>query len=165
MNNTNKIQEILNNAGTLISNILDKPVVVKYYSAESIIGADKILTANDIIDIVCTTLEISDTKIRGSNRQRNYVNARHIAMYIIWTKKLCSTQTHIGYLFGGRDHSSVIHAIQRVADAIKSNYDEVLRSAYEICERAIFEYVEKLNSVNFESTNSEEPHRFAEVLH
>ena len=165
MNNTNKIQEILNNAGFLISNLIDKTVIVKYYYAESVLGTDKTLTANDVIEIVCKTMYISDNKIRGNSRLRHYTNARHIAIYIIWTKKLCLTQGHIGKLFGGRDHSSIIHAIQRVENGIKDNYDKMLRDQYELCERAILEHFEKLNKISTELNITEEPHRFAEVLH
>ena len=51
---------------------------------------------------------------------RSLVVPRQIAMYI--TKELTNLSLKsIGYHFGGRDHSTVIHAIQTVSDLMASD--------------------------------------------
>ncbi len=55
--------------------------------------------------------------IRSKSRNRRISMARHIAMYLSYYY-LDETLSHIGQYFGGRDHSSVLHAIEKVKLAI-----------------------------------------------
>lgn len=51
----------------------------------------------------------------GKWRKREWVEARHIAMYMI--KKFTTLSLKkIGMYFGGRDHSTVLNAIEMVND-------------------------------------------------
>lgn len=62
-----------------------------------------------ITKIVCETLNVEEDKLRDKNRKKEVVQARMIAMYL--SKKLTkSSLKTIGLHFGGRDHSTVIHA-------------------------------------------------------
>lgn len=62
-----------------------------------------------ITKIVCETLNVEEDKLRDKNRKKEVVTARMIAMYL--SKKLTkSSLKTIGLHFGGRDHSTVIHA-------------------------------------------------------
>ena len=62
-----------------------------------------------------TEKEISVTKqeILGSNRSREFLVPRQIAMWFA-KKKLRETYQKIGSYFGGRDHTSVINSIKKV---------------------------------------------------
>ncbi len=62
-----------------------------------------------IKELVSDYLDIPVIQMEGASRKMEIVQARHIAMTIIWHKCHLSLQS-IGYLFGGRDHTSVIHA-------------------------------------------------------
>ena len=76
---------------------------------------EAILTVDDIQRIVCEHLDISQEKMRGKTRKRDVVRARQIAMY--FTKKHTQhSLKDIGLHFGGRDHSTVIHANNAVED-------------------------------------------------
>jgi len=76
---------------------------------------EAILTVDDIQRIVCEHLGISQEKMRGKTRKRDVVRARQIAMY--FTKKHTQhSLKDIGLHFGGRDHSTVIHANNAVED-------------------------------------------------
>ena len=76
---------------------------------------EAILTVDDIQRIVCEHLGISQEKLRGKTRKRDVVRARQIAMY--FTKKHTQhSLKDIGLHFGGRDHSTVIHANNAVED-------------------------------------------------
>lgn len=56
------------------------------------------------------------------------VRARQVAMYLC--RKLTGrSTTEIGKKFGGRDHSTVIHAVRRITAAIET--DESVRNAVE----------------------------------
>ena len=73
------------------------------------------LTVDDIQRIVCEHLGISQEKMRGKTRKRDVTRARQIAMY--FTKKHTQhSLKDIGLHFGGRDHSTVIHANNAVED-------------------------------------------------
>ena len=62
--------------------------------------------------------QISVEDLKDKTRKKEIVIARQVAMY------LCKEYTNhslksIGYHFGGRDHSTVIHAVQSVSDMIE----------------------------------------------
>jgi chromosomal replication initiator protein len=70
---------------------------------------------DNIQRVVCQYFGISEEEIKGKTRTKNIALARQIAMY------LCKEYTElslkaIGFHFGGRDHSTVIHAIQTISE-------------------------------------------------
>jgi chromosomal replication initiator protein len=93
------------------------------------------VTIEDIQRIVCEHLNIPEDLIRAKTRKQEVVNARQIAMYL--TKELTNSSLKtIGLHFGGRDHSTVIHAYQSVEDNMKNdpkqkNIVHLLRSRLE----------------------------------
>ena len=72
-----------------------------------------------IIKIVAEHFNISSSDIRGRKRTKNIAWPRQIAMYIINDLGEFS-MNEIGSEFG-KDHTTVIYAIQKVEDSIKSN--------------------------------------------
>lgn len=78
------------------------------------------LTIEAIQQVVCEHLNVPDGKIRGKTRKREIVRARQIAMYLSKKNTQQSLKT-IGLHFGGRDHSTVIHAISVVEDRMDSD--------------------------------------------
>ncbi len=63
--------------------------------------------------------------LRSKTRTKTLTTPRHIAMYL--TRELLSTQlVEIGNAFGGRDHSTVIHSLEKVQQTITE--DSALRS-------------------------------------
>jgi len=70
-----------------------------------------------ITKIVCEFFEVDENKVREKNRKKEVVMARQVAMYL--SKKLTkSSLKTIGLHFGGRDHSTVIHAFNTVEQQI-----------------------------------------------
>ncbi|MFN2635495.1 MAG: chromosomal replication initiator protein DnaA [Gemmatimonadaceae bacterium] len=60
--------------------------------------------------------------LRSKTRTKTLTIPRQIAMYL--TRELLATQlVEIGNAFGGRDHSTVIHSLEKVQDAITTNPD------------------------------------------
>ncbi len=66
-----------------------------------------------ITKVVCEFFEVEENKVREKNRKKEVVLARQVAMYL--SKKLTkSSLKTIGLHFGGRDHSTVIHAYNNI---------------------------------------------------
>lgn len=76
------------------------------------------ITIEEIQRVVCDYLNIPGDLIRAKTRKQEVVSARQIAMYIAKELTNSSLKT-IGLHFGGRDHSTVIHAYQSVEDQMK----------------------------------------------
>ncbi|MBL1155057.1 MAG: chromosomal replication initiator protein DnaA [Chlorobi bacterium] len=78
------------------------------------------ITIDDISKIICTQLNIPENKIREKTRKKEIVLARQLAMY--FSKELTKNSLKtIGLHFGGRDHSTVIHACNNVEQMHKSD--------------------------------------------
>lgn len=76
------------------------------------------ITIEAIQRTVCEYFNIPEDLIRAKTRKQEVVNARQVAMYIAKELTNCSLKT-IGLHFGGRDHSTVIHAYQSVEDQMR----------------------------------------------
>jgi len=65
--------------------------------------------------------------IRGRSRQRPIVTARQTAMYVV--RELTDlSYPAIARLFGGRDHTTVIHAVEKTQHVMKDRqqvFDQV----------------------------------------
>ncbi|MBA4311809.1 MAG: chromosomal replication initiator protein DnaA [Chlorobiaceae bacterium] len=73
------------------------------------------ITIEEIQRVVANHFGIPDDLLRAKTRKQEVVNARQIAMYL--SKELTNSSLKtIGLHFGGRDHSTVIHAYQTVED-------------------------------------------------
>ena len=81
------------------------------------------ITIEDIQRLVCQQFAIPEDLLRGKTRKQEVVNPRQIAMYLAKELTNSSLKT-IGLHFGGRDHSTVIHAYQTVEDNMKMNPKE-----------------------------------------
>ena len=71
------------------------------------------VTIESITKIVCNYFKIDENKIRDKTRKKEVVLARQIAMYLSKELTKSSLKT-IGLHFGGRDHSTVIHACSSI---------------------------------------------------
>lgn len=74
-----------------------------------------------ITKVVCDFFNIEENKLREKNRRKEVVLARQIAMYLSKLLTKSSLKT-IGLHFGGRDHSTVIHAQTSIEQLIVEDY-------------------------------------------
>ena len=80
-----------------------------------------ILPSSDvIIKEVCKFYNIEDSALRGQSRVKDTAVARQVAMYLIRSQTNLSLND-IGREFGNRDHTTVLHAIQRIEKQMKDN--------------------------------------------
>ena len=74
-------------------------------------------------------LHVND--LRGNRRTQDVVHARHIAMYL--SRELTEASTpEIGRRFGGRDHSTVIHAVRKIERQLRDGHDPQLQDLIEL---------------------------------
>jgi chromosomal replication initiator protein len=69
---------------------------------------------------VAEYFQVSLDSLKAKTRKKEIVTARQVAMY--FAKEFTShSLKSIGYHFGGRDHSTVIHSVQTVSDLIDTD--------------------------------------------
>jgi chromosomal replication initiator protein len=74
----------------------------------------------DILQIIGRHYSVSRADLLSPRRARSIVRPRQIGMYL--AKKLTSRSLpEIGKRFGGRDHSTVLHAVRKIEDLLKSD--------------------------------------------
>lgn len=75
------------------------------------------MTVEKIIDEVARTFGTTSEDIRSSKRSASISNARQIAIYVV-REITQMPMTSIGDEFGGRDHSTIVYALQQVEKGI-----------------------------------------------
>ena len=78
-------------------------------------------SAKQIIDKVAKYYQLSAKEITGTSRVAHIKNARQVAMYLLKTELSLSTNK-IGAEFGGKDHTTVMHALKKVNQDLKLNF-------------------------------------------
>ncbi len=75
---------------------------------------------DDILKIVGRHFNVARTDLLSPRRARSIVIPRQVGMYL--AKKMTSRSLpEIGRRFGGRDHSTVLHAVRKIDDQIKTD--------------------------------------------
>ena len=75
---------------------------------------------DDILKIVGRHFNVARTDLLSPRRARSVVVPRQVGMYL--AKKMTSRSLpEIGRRFGGRDHSTVLHAVRKIDDQIKTD--------------------------------------------
>ncbi len=77
------------------------------------------LHPDEIIKTVCSFYNIKPTLIKGPKRDASIVRARQIIMYFL-KKDLGITLVEIGNLLGGRDHTTIMHGLKKIDNALES---------------------------------------------
>ena len=95
-------------------------------------GAERDLTVESIQRITCDFYHINLGDLKAKRRTRNIALPRQVAMYLCRKHTATSFPT-IGDKFGGRDHSTVIHASKTIEKKIKA--DPSMQSAIASLER------------------------------
>ena len=78
------------------------------------------ITPKLIIEAVAKFYDVSIIDLTGQSRKKELVTPRQIAMFLMREQINTSFPT-IGNEFGGRDHTTAIHACNKVAEEIKQN--------------------------------------------
>jgi len=130
---TNNIRE-LEGALTRVSafqSLNDEPLTVEVaeHVLRDIIGSDDPppITPKLILEVTATKFGLDIEEIIGKSRRRPLVTARQIAMYVV--RELTDlSYPAIAREFGGRDHTTVMHAVEKISNLMKDRrqiYDDV----------------------------------------
>ena len=97
-------------------------------------GEPKRVRIEDIQRIVARHYNVSKTELLSNRRTRTIVKPRQIAMYLA---KVMTPRSlpEIGRRFGGRDHTTVLHAVRKIEDL--SGNDNTLAQELELLRRLI----------------------------
>ncbi len=91
------------------------------------------VTVSKIIEEVSRTFNVSSDDIRSKKRSANISRARQISMYCVREITQMSV-VDVGKEFGGRDHSTVIYALQQVENLIhqdskiKASVEDIIKN-------------------------------------
>ncbi|MBR1820183.1 MAG: chromosomal replication initiator protein DnaA [Clostridia bacterium] len=83
--------------------------------------AARAVTPELIIEIIAQQYNLSPEDITGKKRSQNIALPRQIAMYLCRQMTSLSTNS-IGLAFGGRDHTTVMHGCDRIAEAMEADF-------------------------------------------
>ena len=119
------------------SNLMNEKIDLKF--AKSILkdilsSSDLKVTPETVKKVVCKHFNIKLSDIESAKRTKNLAFPRQIAMY------LCREVTEesfpkIGEYFGGRDHTTVLHACQKISNELETN--ESLKEVIEIIRKEL----------------------------
>ncbi|MEY4101969.1 MAG: hypothetical protein RIR88_103 [Actinomycetota bacterium] len=106
---------------------IDLPLVQTVLKDLITLDEDNVISPHDIINNTADYFRLGIDELTGTSRAQAIATARQIAMY------LCREMTNlslpkIGQLFGGRDHTTVMHACKKIAELMKerrSIYNQV----------------------------------------
>ena len=79
-----------------------------------------ILSMDTIVDATCTYFNVKKQDIIGNRKLKQLVLARQIAIYLIYDMMGVPLAT-IGSYFGGKDHTTIIYARDKIEELIKSD--------------------------------------------
>jgi chromosomal replication initiator protein len=93
----------------------------------------KVSSIKKIIKTVAEFYEISEKELISNSRKREYVKPRQVAMYLLREELKCSFP-FIGRKFGGKDHTTAIHAYNKIVRDLK-NDENLVEEIKEIKEK------------------------------
>jgi chromosomal replication initiator protein len=76
----------------------------------------KVVAMDDIQEVVCNQFHVKITELKSRRRSKTLVHPRQIAMYLC-RELTDASYPEIGRQFGGKDHTTIIHACRQVAKA------------------------------------------------
>lgn len=78
----------------------------------------EVITIDRIVDSVCAYYRVDKNALIGKKKNKEIVEPRQICIYLI-TEMLTVPLINIGQYFGGRDHTTIMHARDKVSGLIQ----------------------------------------------
>ena len=116
-----------------LEGVLNKVVFYEQYKGEKIDSkkldeiisettqvSSKNITVNSVIKAVADFFEVSPNDLTGRSRKSEVVEPRQVCMYLL-RDVLKLSYPHIGEKLGNRDHTTAIHACEKIAKDINQN--------------------------------------------
>lgn len=77
-------------------------------------------SSEDVLDVVSGYYKLPKTELLGADRHKGVMRPRQIAMYLI-RQELKHSYEEIGNLFSGRNHTTVMHAVDKVMKMLRKD--------------------------------------------
>ena len=120
--NVRQIEGVLNKilAYSDLMGVMDEEAIMK--ALEDVVkkSNEYIPTPESIIEYIAKYFGLDSEVLQGQGRGRDIVNARQIAMYLIRRMTNLSLND-IGKAFGDRDHTTVLHSLDKVEKQMRSD--------------------------------------------
>ncbi len=75
---------------------------------------------DSIVETICSYYNIKSTQLKGTKRDARLVSARHICMFLL-KEESGLTFNEIGNILGGRDHSTVMHGVDKIRNSVEKS--------------------------------------------
>jgi chromosomal replication initiator protein len=98
-------------------------------------GSRRPMTIEHIQEVVASYYNISLEDMKGKRRDKHIVFPRQVAMYLV-REETPSSLPVIGQAFGGRDHTTALHSIDKITNELKE--DDRLRSELETLRERLY---------------------------
>ncbi len=107
-------------------------IIKRLNKAQKIIGYDieakrqnyMARTAGDVMNIVAGFYNVTVQNLQGKDRHKEVMRPRQLCMYLI-KNELGDSYEKIGSGFGGRNHTTVMHACNKMSDMLKKDVNLV----------------------------------------
>jgi chromosomal replication initiator protein len=87
---------------------------------DNLVSKQEKLTIEDIVSAVARHYNLDEAELVGRSRRKEVAQARHVAMYLA-REETNASLPKIGQSLGGRDHTTVMHGIDKIASQIESD--------------------------------------------
>jgi len=122
-----------------LSQITDRPLSLDLAMealTDAAIGARRTrTTTSEVIDTVAGHYKVTRKELSGRMRTKEIVLPRQVAMYLL-REETASTLVEIGQALGDRDHTTVMHGIEKIEHALGN--DAALRAQVMAIREALF---------------------------
>jgi len=101
--------------------------------------AKKPVSVETIISETCKYYGLQKSDLLGPNRKQDITHARHVAMYLS-QEMTDSSYPAIGRAFGGKDHTTVMHAVNKIRKKMSEDrelFNQIRMLTSQISKRAI----------------------------
>ncbi|MFH1714241.1 MAG: chromosomal replication initiator protein DnaA [Candidatus Nealsonbacteria bacterium] len=103
-----------------INNQLPNLETAKSLLKSLFLSPNKVVSPKKIIEIVAEFYDLKEREIISSSRKKEIVRPRQIAMFLL-REELKNSYPFIGRKFGGKDHTTAIHACEKITKEIEVN--------------------------------------------
>ncbi len=94
--------------------------MVEKILSQLIVQGKKTLQAKDIINAVLKQYSVTEEDLSKKGRRKGISHPRQVAMYLL-RSELNMPFSSIGSLFGGRDHTTTLHAFEKIGKDLEKN--------------------------------------------
>jgi chromosomal replication initiator protein len=119
----NSTEPTMENAKRILTNIITNPT-------------KRATTIQNVIDVVASFYSINTDDITGKSRKKEIVRPRQITMFLI-REELKASFPLIGQEIGGKDHTTAMHAYQKIKKEIEK--EETTRQELELIKQRVYQ--------------------------